>query len=98
MNTILTEGMIVKIANTDAKHIVISSDPYLSKLHTDYEFCLLNLETLEPIAIGDNQVMKVWDVNHKLVYDANDSIIVSLKRQVESITSKINELEAAKVL
>lgn len=98
MNLILTEGMVVKVAGTDANHIVIHSDPYLSSLDTAYNLCLLNVETLQSLAIGDRQILKVWDTNHKLVYDANDNIIASLKRQAESILTKIKELEAVKVL
>ena len=98
MNLILKEGMIAKVAGTDANHIVIHSEPYLSSLITDHDLCLLNVETLEPLAIGDRQILKVWDTNHTLVYDANDSVIASLKRQAESILAKIKELEATKVL
>jgi len=98
MTLILTEGMVVKVAGTDANHIVIHSEPYLSNLNTDHDLCLLNVETLEPLAIGDRQILKVWDTNRKLVYDANDAIIASLKRQAETILVKIKELEATKVL
>lgn len=98
MNLILKEGMIAKIAGTDANHVVIHSEPYLSSLNTDHNLCLLNVETFEPHAIGDRQILKVWDTNHTLVYDANDNIIASLKRQAESILVKIKELETAKVL
>lgn len=98
MNLLLKEGMIVKVAGTDANHVVIHSEPYLSILNTDHDLCLLNVGTLEPLAIGDRQILKVWDTNRKLAYDANDSIIASLKRQAESILTKIKELEDAKVL
>lgn len=98
MNLLLKEGMIVKVVGTDANHVVIHSDPYLSNLNTDHDLCLLNVETLQPHAIGDRQILKVWGTDRKLVYDANDSIIASLKRQAESILAKIKELEAAKVL
>ena len=98
MNLILTEGMIVKVAGTDANHIVIHSDPYLSTLNTDLNLCLLIVETFQPLAIGDKQILKVWDTNRKLVYDANDTIIASLKRQAESILAQIKELEATQML
>ena len=39
MNLILKEGMIVKVAGTDANHIVIHSDPYLSKLIIGFWCC-----------------------------------------------------------
>lgn len=98
MNLILKEGMIAKVTGADANHVVIHSEPYLSSLNTDYNLCLLNVQTLQPLAIGDRQILKVWDTNHNLMFDANDTIIASLKRQAESILTKIKELEDAKVL
>lgn len=94
MNLILSEGMIVKLHDDDATYLVVKSDPYISMVNTDLCNCLLNLKTLKPKPLNEKQISKVWDIHQVLQYDANDSIITSLKRQVESIQAQIAKLES----